>query len=83
MRVNRRHCRRVPGLRIVEETPLGAQVDVAYARVALAQAGAEGQGCASATATVLQLAPPSELAAKLRELDVHRRTWRRVPASKT
>lgn len=39
--------------------------------------------CASATATVLQLAPPSELAAKLRELDVHRRTWRRVPASKT
>jgi hypothetical protein len=39
--------------------------------------------CASATATVLQLAPPSELAAKLRELDGYRRTWRRVPASKT
>ena len=39
--------------------------------------------CASATASVLQLAPPSELAARLRELDVYRRTWRRVPASKT
>lgn len=38
--------------------------------------------CSSATATVLQLAPPSELAVKLRELDVYRRTWRRVPVSK-
>lgn len=39
--------------------------------------------CASATATVLQLADPSEQAAKLRELDGYRRRWRRVPASKT
>jgi hypothetical protein len=38
--------------------------------------------CASAAATVLQQTRGEELAARLRELDAHRASWRRVPSSK-